>query len=319
MSQIDAGNVDLSYYYTKTKIYELLDVKAATTDISNYMTLGTAQTITANITLNNACRFISSIDGMSTVTGSSFVQSNADITVVLFGASGTKPFSEFTGTPTDLFNYYTNTQTYSQSEANIQFVRLVGSIQQTITGRLKNVSPFDFQDETQDPVAKTYLILSDVDLKLTNVVTTNITQSINETEIFKANLNATGFVKTGKDDTSVLLAGAGDRLLQSFGGFEDLTSSSFSCMNGAVIQQKSIRIDSHYTFSLLANGENYNMRIFNPDYLDQDDVAVITYIPFPNNTVGKGDYVSITNSLGLITCESTTNTSIQCASDTWVK
>ncbi|KAA6371840.1 MAG: hypothetical protein EZS28_032633 [Streblomastix strix] len=74
--------------------------------------------------------------------------------------------------------------------------------------------------------------------------------------------------KLSKDDTSVLLAGGGDRLLSSFGGIEDLTSSAFSI---------------------------------------QDDVAVITYIPFPNHTVDKGGYQSITHSTGLITCKSTTN------------
>ncbi|KAA6356560.1 MAG: hypothetical protein EZS28_047914, partial [Streblomastix strix] len=156
ISQIDVDDVDLTDYYNKTKTDELLGEKADTIELSNYVTLGTSQTITANKTFNNACRFISSIDGMSTVTGSSFVKSGADDTVVLLGACGTKPISEFAGTPTDLSNYYTKTQTYSQTEANNKFVRLEGSIQQTITGRLKYVSPFDYQDETQDPVANTY-------------------------------------------------------------------------------------------------------------------------------------------------------------------
>ncbi|KAA6363758.1 MAG: hypothetical protein EZS28_040715, partial [Streblomastix strix] len=281
------------------------------------MTLGTSQTITANKTLNNSCRFVSSIDGMSTVTGSSFIKSGADNTVVLLGAGGTKPIaefggsvddsnyvkktgqplqvireyirksmqdvdyepseededyitkgevenqyvslggnqqiigtksfydnvtangfvkkdgtnqqlllvngttkplSEFTGIPTDLSNYYTKTQTYSQTEANNKFVRLEGSVQQTITGRLKYVSPFDYQDETQDPVANTYLTMSEVDAKLTNVVSTNTTQSITGAKTFNENVNVTGFVKTYKDDTSVLLAGGGDALLSSFGG-----------------------------------------------------------------------------------------------------
>ncbi|KAA6358484.1 MAG: hypothetical protein EZS28_045989, partial [Streblomastix strix] len=82
------------------------------------------------------------------------------------------------------------------------------------------------------------------------------------------NLTANQFIKSYKDDTSVLLAGGGDRLLSSFGGIEDLTSSAFS-----------------------ANGGNYNAGTFNPDYLVQDDVAVITYIPFPNITVDKGVYI----------------------------
>ncbi|KAA6360889.1 MAG: hypothetical protein EZS28_043584, partial [Streblomastix strix] len=154
------------------------------------------------------------------VTGSSFVKSGADDTVVLLGAGGTKPISEFAGTPTDLSNYYTKTQTFSQTEANNKFVRLEGSIQQTITGILKYVSPFDYSDETQDPVANTYLTMSEVDAKLTNVVTTNTTQSITGAKSFYENINAAGFAKTGKDDTSVILAGGGDKLLSAFGGLE---------------------------------------------------------------------------------------------------
>ncbi|KAA6354742.1 MAG: hypothetical protein EZS28_049732, partial [Streblomastix strix] len=116
------------------------------------------------------------------------------------------------------------------TEANNKFVRLEGSIQQTITGRLKYVSPFDYPDETQDPVANTYLTQSEVDAKLTNVVTTNTTQSITGAKTFNSNVSATGFAKTGKDDTSVLLAGGGDQLLSSFGGVqvEDITIGSIS-------------------------------------------------------------------------------------------
>ncbi|KAA6372453.1 MAG: hypothetical protein EZS28_032022 [Streblomastix strix] len=157
---------------------------------------------------------------MSTVTWSSFVKSGADNTVVLLGAGGTKPLSEFTGTPTDLSNYYTKTQTFSQTEANNKFVRLEGSVQQTITGKLKYVSPFEYQVETQDPVANTYLTMSEVDAKLTNVVTTNTTQSITGAKTFNANISASGFAKTGRNDTSVLLAGGGDMLLSAFGGLE---------------------------------------------------------------------------------------------------
>ncbi|KAA6390160.1 MAG: hypothetical protein EZS28_014313 [Streblomastix strix] len=221
VSQIDVGDIDLTDYYNKTKTDELLGQKADTTELSNYMTLGTSWTINANKTFNNACRFVSSIDGMSTVTGSSFVKSGVDETVVLLRAGGTKPLSEFTGTPTDLSNYYTKTQIYSQTEANNKFVRLEGSIQQTTIGRLRYVSPFgETYDETQDPVENTYFIQSEVDAKLTNVVTTNTTQSINGTKTFMSNVSATGFAKTGKDDTSVLLAGGGDMLLSAFGGLE---------------------------------------------------------------------------------------------------
>ncbi|KAA6399578.1 MAG: hypothetical protein EZS28_004900 [Streblomastix strix] len=278
------------------------------------------ETITANKTFKNACRFVNSIDGMATITGSQFVKSGADDSIVLLGAGETKLISEFAGSPTDLSDYYTKTQTYSKTETDNKYVRLEGSIQQTIKGRLKYVSTFgETYDETQDPVANTYLTQSKVDAKLTNYVNTVNNQEINGTKTFNANVKATGFVKTGKDETSVLLAGGGDRLLSSFGGIENLTSSAFSSMNGAVIQYKLIRIGNLYIFSLLAYGGNYNAGTSNPDYLVQDDVAVITYIPFPNHTVDKGGYVSITHSTGLITLKSTTNTYIQYASATWIK
>ncbi|KAA6393540.1 MAG: hypothetical protein EZS28_010929, partial [Streblomastix strix] len=208
--------------YTKTETdYLISQTEVGDVDLSGYMTLGTSQTITANKTFNIACRFVSSIDGMATITGSQFVKYGADDTVVLLGAGGTKPISEFTGTPTDLSNYYTKTQTYSQTETDNKYVRLEGSIQQTITGRLKYVSPFgQTYDETQDPVANTYLTMSEVDSKLTNYVNTTNNQEINGTKTFNSNVNAAGFAKTGKDDTSVLLAGGGDALLSSLGGLE---------------------------------------------------------------------------------------------------
>ncbi|KAA6384693.1 MAG: hypothetical protein EZS28_019780, partial [Streblomastix strix] len=261
--------------YIKTEIDQLISqIEVGDVDLSGYMPLGTPQIITANKTFNNACRFVSSIDGMAAITGSQFVKSGADDTVVLLGAGGTKPISEFAGAPTDLSNYYTKTQTYSKTETDNKYVRLEGSIQQTITGRLKYGSQFgETYNETQDSVANTYLTQSKVDAKLTNYVNTTNNQEINGTKTFNSNVNAAEFAKTGKDDTSVLLAGGGDRLLSSFGGIEDLTSSAFSGMDGAVIQYKLIRIGNLYIFSLLAAGGNYNMGTFNPDYLVQDDVA----------------------------------------------
>ncbi|KAA6400039.1 MAG: hypothetical protein EZS28_004427 [Streblomastix strix] len=254
ISQIDTGSVDLSSYYTKTKTDDLLDEKANATDLSNYITLGTSQTITANKTFQNNCRFVSSIDGMSTVTGSSFVKSGADDTVVLLGAGGTKPISEFAGTPTDLSNYYTKTQTYSQTDANNRFVKFKGSIQQTITGRLKYVSPFgETYDEKQDSVANTYLTTSEVDAKLTNVVTTNTTQSITGAKTFNSNVTAAGFAKTGKDDTSVLLAGGGDQLLSSFGGaqVEDITCLVVNLHSNITFNYlKLTRIGTFYTLMM---------------------------------------------------------------------
>ncbi|KAA6378860.1 MAG: hypothetical protein EZS28_025615 [Streblomastix strix] len=241
--------------YTKIETDQLISqIEVGDVDLSSYMTLGFSQTITANKTFNNACRFVSSIDGMATITGSQFVKSGADDTVVLLGAGRTKPISEFTGTPTDLSNYYTKTQTYSKTETDNKYVRLEGSIQQTITGRLKYVSPFgQTYDETQDAVAKTYLIQSEVDAKLTNYVNTANNQEINGTKTFSSNANATGFAKTGKDDTSVLLAGGGDRLLSAFGGVqvEDITDLVTNLRSNITFNYlKLARIGNFYTLML---------------------------------------------------------------------
>ncbi|KAA6382548.1 MAG: hypothetical protein EZS28_021924 [Streblomastix strix] len=279
-----------SIIYTKIETeYLISQIEVGDVNLSGYMKLGTAQTITANKTFNNACRFVSSIDGMITIIIASFAKLGADSTVVLLGVGGTKPISEFTtaiddsnyvkkngdvqdmqgifrkttldqpypeptdndyialgavksefasfiysesindnltaaqfiksystdqlvllangttkqisefvGTPTNLSYYYTNTQIYNKTETENKYVRLDYLIQQTITRRLKYLSPFGgTYDETQDPVENTYL-----------------TQS----ETFNANVNATGFLKSGKDDASVQLADGGDALISSFGG-----------------------------------------------------------------------------------------------------
>ncbi|KAA6358324.1 MAG: hypothetical protein EZS28_046149, partial [Streblomastix strix] len=75
--------------------------------------------------------------------------------------------------------------------------------------------------------------MSEVDAKLSskmdqstlgNLVNTIQDQTVNGSKTFTSNVSATGFVKTGKDDTSVLLAGGGDRLLSAFGGAVDITN-----------------------------------------------------------------------------------------------
>ncbi|KAA6370512.1 MAG: hypothetical protein EZS28_033961 [Streblomastix strix] len=178
ISHIDVEDVDFSNYYSKTKTDELFYEKLGIVDLANQVTLGTTSTIAVYKTFNNSCRFLNSIYGISTVTGSLFIGSGADDTAVLLGAGGIKPISKFISASTDLSNDYTKTKTHSKTETDNKYVRLQGSIQQTIIGRLKYVSP--------------------------------------------------GFVKAGKDDTSVLLAGSGDRLLSSFSEIEDLTSIAFS-------------------------------------------------------------------------------------------
>ncbi|KAA6397013.1 MAG: hypothetical protein EZS28_007454 [Streblomastix strix] len=103
-----------------------------------------------------------------------------------------------------------------------------------------------------------------------------------------------------QDDTSVLLVGGGDRLLSSFGGIENLTSIAFSGMSSAVASYGLHRIGNLYIFSIVATGGNYNIGTFDTSYLAIDDQAVATYISFPNSTVDKGGYLSITHSTGVI-------------------
>ncbi|KAA6383536.1 MAG: hypothetical protein EZS28_020939 [Streblomastix strix] len=140
ISQICTGDIYLSNYYSKTEADELIDDKVDTTDLADYFTLGTSQTVTARKTFINSYKFVGSIDEMSTATGLSFLKSYANNTVVLLGAD-------------------------------------------------------------------------EVDSKLTNYMHIANNQSINGTQALNAIINATKFVKTEKDDSSVLLGGGVDNTI----------------------------------------------------------------------------------------------------------
>ncbi|KAA6375104.1 MAG: hypothetical protein EZS28_029369 [Streblomastix strix] len=61
-------------------------------------------------------------------------------------------------------------------------------------------------------VANEQILLANGTVKqLSEFVNTANNQSINGTKTFTSNVNTTGFVKAGKDDTLVLIAGVGDR------------------------------------------------------------------------------------------------------------
>ncbi|KAA6397971.1 MAG: hypothetical protein EZS28_006497 [Streblomastix strix] len=83
-------------------------------------------------------------------------------------------------------------------------VRLFGNIQSALYTKLEDDTLLVLKDETQDPVINTYLTMSEVDVKLTNVVTINTTQSVTGTKTFNANVCAIGFVKVSKNETPVL-------------------------------------------------------------------------------------------------------------------
>ncbi|KAA6380172.1 MAG: hypothetical protein EZS28_024303 [Streblomastix strix] len=192
--------------YTKTETdYLISQIEVGDVDLSGYMTLDTSQTIIANKTFNNACRFVSSIDGMATITGTSFVKSGANDTVVLLGAGGTKPLSEFASGSVDDSNYVKKTG---------QELLIIHEVLRRDDDEL-SMSEYNEDYLTGGEIYNAFVSRYD-------------NQTIYGTKTFNSNINAAGFAKTGKDDTSVLLAGGGDRLLSDFssGGasIEDLTS-----------------------------------------------------------------------------------------------
>ncbi|KAA6365310.1 MAG: hypothetical protein EZS28_039163 [Streblomastix strix] len=78
-------------------------------------------------------------------------------------------------------------------------------------------------------------------------------QTIYGTKTFNANVTAAGFAKTGKDDTSALLAGGGDQLLSSFGGVqvEDITSLVVNLHSNITFNYlKLTRIGTFYTLMM---------------------------------------------------------------------
>ncbi|KAA6369355.1 MAG: hypothetical protein EZS28_035118, partial [Streblomastix strix] len=176
--------------YTKTETdYLISQIEVGDVVLSGYMTLGTSWTITANKTFNNACRFVSSIDGMATITGSQFVKSGADDTVVLLGAGGTKPISEFGGGSVDNSNY----------------VKKMRQELQIIHGVLRR----DDDELSMSEYDEDYLTRGEI---YNALVSHYDNQTIYGTKTFNSNVNAAGLAKTGKDDTSVLLAGGSDQL-----------------------------------------------------------------------------------------------------------
>ncbi|KAA6401374.1 MAG: hypothetical protein EZS28_003097 [Streblomastix strix] len=187
ISQIDVGDDYLTYYYSKTKIDELLDENADATELSNYMTLDTAQTIKVNKTFNNACRFISSVDGMSAVTGSPFVKSGADDTVVQLGAGGIKLISEFNASIDDS-NY---------------------------------VKKYDYVQDIQGILRKTtlgqqFLELTDANYITLGSVKNEFVSSIYSSSI-SGNITAIQFIKSGGTDQQVLLANGTTEPLSELG------------------------------------------------------------------------------------------------------
>ncbi|KAA6382871.1 MAG: hypothetical protein EZS28_021602, partial [Streblomastix strix] len=134
---LNSDKTQLIDSYSKSETYARDEINTKTETDQLVTQIDTGGTINVSKIFNNSCRFVISIVGMSTVTGSSFIKQGADDTIVLLGAGDTKLISELTDTTTDLSNYYNKSETYSRTEIDNKYVRLEGSIQQTITGRLK--------------------------------------------------------------------------------------------------------------------------------------------------------------------------------------
>ncbi|KAA6358565.1 MAG: hypothetical protein EZS28_045908, partial [Streblomastix strix] len=187
------------------------------------------QAITANQTFQNLCRFTSSIDGMGTITGSQFVKSGADDSVVLLGAGCTKPISEFSG---------------SVDDSN--YVKKVGQATQSKEDKLKrtdSTESFDELDENQYimkfNIQNTLVqkeeqqlqvihgvLLKDVDEESISKYDEDYLKRGRDRQQFCQSLRQLNrFAKTGKDDTSVLFTGGGDTLLSAFVGVDDITST----------------------------------------------------------------------------------------------
>ncbi|KAA6375856.1 MAG: hypothetical protein EZS28_028615, partial [Streblomastix strix] len=170
--------------------------------------IGTTLTINANKTFNNSCRFTNTIDGMSTITGASFVKSGADDIVVLPEAGGTIPISEFGG---------------SVNDSNC--VKKTGQATQSIEGNLirsgseisfENLQPFQYitkQDAKYGFVQKEGIIkeMDNKYLRLGGSLT------ITGAKTFTISLTAPEFVKyIGKKQQILLADGTTKPISESF-------------------------------------------------------------------------------------------------------
>ncbi|KAA6384705.1 MAG: hypothetical protein EZS28_019768 [Streblomastix strix] len=172
--------------------------KADKTELNDYMTLGTAQTINANKTFNNACRFTSTIDGMSSITGASFIKSGGTDQQILLANGTTKPLSDFSNS-IDISNFVDK------------------STDQTIGGNKV------FSLEIRAPTFKLpgyssdYVVMSGAMKNKSHfVLTDEVDQTVAGTKIFSNNITAPAFIKSDGTDQQVLLANGTTKPLSEF-------------------------------------------------------------------------------------------------------
>ncbi|KAA6365171.1 MAG: hypothetical protein EZS28_039302, partial [Streblomastix strix] len=207
---------------------QLLD-KADKTDLANYVTLDTAQSINANKTFNNACRFTSTIDGMSSITGQSFVKSGADNTVVLLGAGGTKPISEFTTSIDD--------SNYVKKDADVQDIQ--GILRKTTLDQ-----PYP------EPTDDDYVTLGAVKSEFVSSIYSG---SIN------GDLTANQFIKSGGTNQQLLLANGSTKPLSDF--VNQIDSQYF------VDRSTDQTIGGNKVFSLEVRAPTFKLPGYSSDYV----------------------------------------------------
>ncbi|KAA6372517.1 MAG: hypothetical protein EZS28_031956, partial [Streblomastix strix] len=178
---------------------QLLD-KADKTDLDNYVTLGTAQSINANKTFNNPCRFTSTIDGMSTITGQSFIKSGGTDQQLLLANGSTKPLSDFI------------------DSIDIQYF-VDKSTDQTIGGNKV------FSLEVRAPTfilpgySSDYVVMSGAMKNKSHfVLTDDVDQTVTGSKTFSNNVTAPAFIKSDGTDQQVLLANGSTKPLSEFSG-----------------------------------------------------------------------------------------------------
>ncbi|KAA6404393.1 MAG: hypothetical protein EZS28_000080 [Streblomastix strix] len=159
----------------------------------------------------------------STIISKGIQYSGYDNNSVFLANGQAKAISDINAS-VDLSNYYNKTQTYSQTETNnLQNDKAI--VEVSYTKDEDDAFLLLKADKTQliDSYIKTQ---TDNLLKKKTNQSTTTTQYIDVENTFNANINATGFMKTNKVDTSVLLADGGDALVSSLGGVqvEDLTN-----------------------------------------------------------------------------------------------
>ncbi|KAA6397554.1 MAG: hypothetical protein EZS28_006923 [Streblomastix strix] len=157
------------------------------------------------------------------VTANGFVKSGGTNQQVLLANGTTKPLSEFTTTIED--------SNYIKKDSDVQDIQ--GILRKTTLDQ-----PYP------EPTDDDYITLG--------AVKSEFVSSVYSGSI-SGNLTATSFIKSGKDDTSVLLADGGDALLSSLGALELVTIA----YTNNTVSPNSIMSLKCYIYGLLVNFYGY--------------------------------------------------------------